>query len=81
MGAAISYCSPQQALSAAICVDEKSPDYNHLPCPVKYEDITREAYSKFACQLCQNWISFTNFKRLVNVHHCHCLMNCECVHS
>jgi mitochondrial import receptor subunit TOM40 len=51
MGAAISYCSPQQALSAAICVDEKSLDYNHLPCPVKYEDITREAYMSLKPEL------------------------------
>lgn len=55
MGAAISYCSPQQVLSTAICDDGKGPDYNHLPCPVKYEEITHEAYSKTPYHQCQNF--------------------------
>lgn len=81
MGAAISYCSPQQVLTAAICEDGKGPDYNHLPCPVKYEEITREAYSKSPCHQCPNWISFIP-KCLVNVQHCphHCLLNRGCVY-
>lgn len=50
MGAAISYCSPQQVLTTAVCGDDGSgPDYMHLPCPVKYEEIAREAYSKSSC--------------------------------
>ncbi|KAG0600381.1 hypothetical protein M758_11G029100 [Ceratodon purpureus] len=52
MGAAISYCSPQQVLTTAVCGDDGSgPDYMHLPCPVKYEEITREAYMSLKPEL------------------------------
>lgn len=52
MGGAISYAaSPSSMIQAAICGNKPDAkgggaDYLHLPCPVKYEEITREAFSK-----------------------------------
>ncbi|KAG0609426.1 hypothetical protein M758_8G183400 [Ceratodon purpureus] len=52
MGAAISYCSPQEVLNTAICGDDgNGPDYMHLPCPAKYNEITREAYMSLKPEL------------------------------
>lgn len=50
MGGAISYASPSSFVQAAICGGKGEPkadaDYLNLTCPVKYEEITREAHSK-----------------------------------
>lgn len=58
MGSAVSYCSPQQIQTVDLCGSEgKAPESTNLPCPVKYEEINHEAYSKLPCLKCQNWIN------------------------